>query len=332
MHTDGPTGRDRLRQIARRAMIERGLEPDFPPEAVREASRAIALRSAAAIAWTTSGGCSGRRSTTTTPATSTSSPSPSRSPAAACACSSRSPTSMPPSTPGRRSTRTRGPTPPPCYTPAAIFPMLPERLSTDLTSLGEGEDRLALVVVDDGDGRRQRSSSPSVSRALVRNHAKLAYNGVAAWLDGRSPAPPALGAVPGLDAQIRLQDRVASAMSTLRHRHGAIQFHSSDATPGVRRRPPGGPAARRPEPCEGTDRRLHDRGQHRRGGIPGIAGAPLDPPRAQGPDPLGSHRGARGGVSASGSPTSRTPRRSRPCWRPGSGWIPSTSPTCRSRS
>src|SRR3954463_15333991 len=40
------------------------------------------------------------------------------------------------------------------YTPAAIFPMLPEKLSTDLTSLAQDADRLAVVVelttADDG--------------------------------------------------------------------------------------------------------------------------------------------------------------------------------------
>ncbi len=35
------------------------------------------------------------------------------------------------------------------YTPALIFPMLPPELSTDRTSLNEGEDRSAIVTTDD---------------------------------------------------------------------------------------------------------------------------------------------------------------------------------------
>ena len=74
------------------------------------------------------------------------------------------------------------------YTAAEIFPMLPERLSTDLTSLGEGEDRLALVVEMEvaADGSVQQSA---IYRALVNNHAKLAYHSVGAWLEGQEPMP-----------------------------------------------------------------------------------------------------------------------------------------------
>ena len=114
------------------------------------------------------------------------------------------------------------------YTAAQIFPMLPERLSTDLTSLGEGEERLAIVmemaVAADG-----RVSESDVYRAIVRNRAKLAYDGVAAWLEGTAPAPPRLAAVPGLDEQLRLQDRVAQALKALRHQHGALTLHTLEA-------------------------------------------------------------------------------------------------------
>jgi exoribonuclease-2 len=116
------------------------------------------------------------------------------------------------------------------YTAAQIFPMLPERLSTDLTSLGEGVDRRAIVlemtVAADG-----RVIGSSVYRALVRNRAKLAYGSVAAWLDGKADPPPALAAVPGLDAQLRLQSRVAQAMRTRRHEHGALELQTIQPRP-----------------------------------------------------------------------------------------------------
>ena len=75
------------------------------------------------------------------------------------------------------------------YTPAMIFPMLPERLSTDLTSLADQQDRLSIVVelVVGGDGS---VTAWDVYGALVRNKSKLAYNAVAAWLIGQGPLPP----------------------------------------------------------------------------------------------------------------------------------------------
>ena len=111
------------------------------------------------------------------------------------------------------------------YTAAELFSMLPEKLSTDLTSLGEGEDRLAIVIemVIDGDGALLSSN---MYQALVANHAKLAYNSVAAWLEGNEPAPERIVAVPGLDEQLRLQDRVAQQLKRRRHQHGALSLET----------------------------------------------------------------------------------------------------------
>lgn len=111
------------------------------------------------------------------------------------------------------------------YTAAEIFPMLPEKLSTDLTSLAEGQERLAIVVdmVIASDGTVTGSE---IYRAVVLNRAKLAYNGVAAWLDGTVPAPPKLAAVPGMDEQLRTQDRAAQALKRVRHEHGALRLET----------------------------------------------------------------------------------------------------------
>jgi VacB/RNase II family 3'-5' exoribonuclease len=114
------------------------------------------------------------------------------------------------------------------YTAAAIFPMLPERLSTDLTSLGEGRDRLAIVVemVVSSDGTLHDAD---VYRAVVRNHAKLAYDSVAAWLDSSAQAPARLHAIPGLEAQIRMQERAARALRQLRLQHGALSLKTPES-------------------------------------------------------------------------------------------------------
>jgi len=116
------------------------------------------------------------------------------------------------------------------YTPAAIFPMLPERLSTDLTSLAFGEERHALVVdlVIDSQGA---TIEATVYRALVVNRAKLAYNSVAAWLEGGSPMPEAMAGVSGLADQIRTQDEVAQRLRRSRLERGALDFQTIEARP-----------------------------------------------------------------------------------------------------
>ena len=116
------------------------------------------------------------------------------------------------------------------YTPAVTFPMLPERLSTDLTSLVENTDRLAIVVecTTSADGSLAGSD---VYGAMVRNRAKLAYHSVDAWLTGGGPLPAAAAAVPGMDAQLRLQDSVAQLLGHRRHEQGALEFETTDVQP-----------------------------------------------------------------------------------------------------
>ena len=114
------------------------------------------------------------------------------------------------------------------YTAGGIFPMLPDRLSTDLTSLNPGEDRHSVVVemVIDADGTLRGSD---VYRARVSNHSKLAYNSVAAWLEGSGEPPEALAAVHGLDEALQLQDRAAQSMKRLRQVQGALSLDTIEA-------------------------------------------------------------------------------------------------------
>ncbi len=116
------------------------------------------------------------------------------------------------------------------YTAAEIFPMLPENLSTNLTSLNVHEDRLSVVIemVIGADGSLHDSD---IYRARVRNQAQLAYNGVASWLEGSGSVPEAVNAVKGLEENLRLQDRVAQSLKNLRHTHGALSFETVEAKP-----------------------------------------------------------------------------------------------------
>jgi VacB/RNase II family 3'-5' exoribonuclease len=110
------------------------------------------------------------------------------------------------------------------------FPMLPEELSTNLTSLAEGQDRTALVaeMVVAADGS---ISASSIYRAQVRNRAQLTYNAVGPWLEGSAAPPPKVAASGDLQAQLKLQDEAAGWLRVARHRLGALTFDRIEAQP-----------------------------------------------------------------------------------------------------
>jgi exoribonuclease-2 len=116
------------------------------------------------------------------------------------------------------------------YTAARVFPMLPAQLSTDLTSLNAGEDRPAMVVemIVAGDGALRGSE---IYRARVRNRAKLAYNSLAAWLEGRAPAPEPVASNTALAENLRAQDRIAQRLKARRHAQGALSLETIRARP-----------------------------------------------------------------------------------------------------
>jgi exoribonuclease-2 len=108
--------------------------------------------------------------------------------------------------------------------------MLPPELSTDRTSLNADEDRAAIVIemTIEADGTLVESD---VYRALVRNHARLSYNAVAAWLDGTGPAPEPIGRVADLERQLRLQDQLCSRLQARRDKEGALDFERLELKP-----------------------------------------------------------------------------------------------------
>jgi exoribonuclease-2 len=114
------------------------------------------------------------------------------------------------------------------YTAVKIFPMLPEDLSTDLTSLNENEDRVAVVIelVVSGDGS---VSDSQIYLALVRNKAQLAYSRVGAWLEGTAGPDAKVAASADLQAQLKLQDEAAGLLRAQRHKMGALQFDRPEA-------------------------------------------------------------------------------------------------------
>jgi exoribonuclease-2 len=116
------------------------------------------------------------------------------------------------------------------YAGVRNFPMLPEELSTGLTSLLEDQDRLSVViefVVDAGGALK----TPSVYRAVVRNKAQLQYNSTGAWLEGKSPVPPKIASSNDLQLQLKLQDEVAQKLKDQRFQHGALSLQTDELQP-----------------------------------------------------------------------------------------------------
>jgi exoribonuclease-2 len=118
------------------------------------------------------------------------------------------------------------------YTGVRTFPMLPEQLSTGVSSLGETEDKLSIVIefVVGSDGIVH---SGNVYRAVLRNKAQLTYNAVGAWLEDRGTAPDKVGASTELQSQLKLQDEVAQALMNERYRHGALNIETIEVSPVV---------------------------------------------------------------------------------------------------
>ncbi|WP_420237813.1 RNB domain-containing ribonuclease [Telmatobacter bradus] len=116
------------------------------------------------------------------------------------------------------------------YTGVKVFPMLPVECSEGMTSLNEDQDRLAVVIefcVDQAGG----VSGGKAYRAMVRNHAQLAYPSVGAWLEGHAAAPHKIEESAALAAQVRLQDTAARRMLGGRYQHGALDLETIETRP-----------------------------------------------------------------------------------------------------
>jgi exoribonuclease-2 len=116
------------------------------------------------------------------------------------------------------------------YTGVRVFPMLPTELSEGITSLNENEDRVAMVIEFAVD-QAGAATDGKAYRALVRNRAQLAYNGVGAWLEGKGPAPAKVAGSADLAAQLRLQDTAAQRMVDGRFQHGALDLETIETRP-----------------------------------------------------------------------------------------------------
>ena len=116
------------------------------------------------------------------------------------------------------------------YAGVRIFPMLPDALSTGITSLLEGADKLAVILefAVAGDGVVH---GEQVYRAIVRNKAQLTYNAVGQWIERRGPAPDKIASSAELQQQVTLQDACAQRLREARQRHGALNLETIETEP-----------------------------------------------------------------------------------------------------
>jgi VacB/RNase II family 3'-5' exoribonuclease len=116
------------------------------------------------------------------------------------------------------------------YTGITVFPMLPADLSEGITSLNENQDRVALVIEFAVDAAGAVSDGKAY-RALVRNHAQLAYPSVGDWFESKGAPPPKVAANADLATQLKLQDTAAQRMSGGRFQHGALDLETIETRP-----------------------------------------------------------------------------------------------------
>lgn len=110
------------------------------------------------------------------------------------------------------------------YTAPKNFPMLPVRLSTNLTSLNPDVDRLAVIVkmLVDADGAFQLVD---LYTAWVKNRAKLTYNKVSTSLANKAEYGPQIM------QQLILQDQIAKKIKAFRNQKGALHFKTVEVRP-----------------------------------------------------------------------------------------------------
>jgi exoribonuclease-2 len=225
MNPEAPAARQRLQAIARKAMVDRGLRPDFSPAALAEsegledrAGTGPGVRDLRDLPWASIDNDDTRDLDQLSAAEPLGGGAVKLLVAVAdvdAAVAEGGPMD------DHARTNTTS-----VYTPAVVFPMLPERLSTDLTSLREACDRLA-VVVEMAVGPDGAVTGSELYRAVVRNQARLSYDPIAAWLGGSGPAPAPLAHRPEVARALELQARAAEAMRDLRHQRGALTLETT---------------------------------------------------------------------------------------------------------